>query len=203
MWPRLPIIGSQAAGSPSSRGRAYEWIGTGVRGSMDARGGCSFLPKKDFSSVWSALVGYALIETDVILSHTARSATIVPGCLGNRGLSAAVPEVQIHLSPAVSQQQTGRPRSAWISTGEPLIAVSSTGCQPWRIASTRLGAQDAEVHETTDIAPSYAVALRQFPEHLGAASTRKPKWRGHLSENAAGLMRRACRLFSHHSDQTA
>lgn len=67
----------------------------------------------------------------------------------------------------------------------------------------KLGAQDAEVHETTDIAPSYAVALRQFPEPLGAASTRKPKWRGHLSENALGLMRRACRLFSHHSDQTA
>lgn len=62
----------------------------------------------------------------------------------------------------------------------------------------KLGAQDAEVHETTDITPSYAV-----PEHLGAASTRKPKWRGHLSENALGLMRRACRLFSHHSDQTA
>ena len=45
-----------------------------------------FPARKDFSTVWSALAGYALIETDVILSHPARSEP----SLEARAYSAAV-----------------------------------------------------------------------------------------------------------------
>jgi hypothetical protein len=44
----ITMIGPQAAGSPSSRGRLYGWSGTGFRGRMGARGGCSFLPGRIF-----------------------------------------------------------------------------------------------------------------------------------------------------------
>ena len=49
-------------------------------------GWLQFPARKDISNVWSALVGYALIGADVILSHPARSEPSLEG----RAYSAAV-----------------------------------------------------------------------------------------------------------------